>query len=98
MDSNKVIIILLVVIIAVLAVGLAMMISGPSKVGTELTVDAESSLSQGDTIEIRLTDSNGNPLGNQKVKVEFVDENNASSYYSCDKQLSSICYILHFQL
>ncbi len=82
MDSNKVIIILLVVIIAVLAVGLAMMISGPSKVGTELTVDAESSLSQGDTIEIRLTDSNGNPLGNQKVKVEFVDENNASSYYS----------------
>lgn len=82
MDSNKIIIILLVVIIAILAVGLAMMFQGPSKMNVQLTIDADSSLAQGDAIKISLTDSNGNPLANKEVKVEFVDESNASSWYS----------------
>ena len=75
MDNNKIIIIALIVIIAVLIVGLAAIMPGYGKEKSNLTIKSNDTISQGESIEIELTDVNGTPIENETVNVTISDEN-----------------------
>lgn len=75
MDNNKIIIIALIVIIAVLIVGLAVIMPGYGKEKSNLTIKSNDTISQGESIEIELTDVNGTPIENETVNVTISDEN-----------------------
>ncbi len=82
MDKNIIIIIALVVaVIAILAGAFAVM-PNMNKQDTNLTLMSNSTINEGDSIVIKLTDSDGNLLVNQTVNVSVTDNNKTSSQYS----------------
>ena len=81
MDKNKLIILLLTVVIIILAVGL-FTVMNQEKEDTILTIECNSTIHEGDSINVKLTDENGTPISNQKINVSITDVNKASSYYS----------------
>lgn len=81
-DKHKIIILVLIVIILALLVGLAMVMPNTNKKDTNLTFKGESTISEGDSIKIQLTDDNGTALANQTVNITVTDKDKASSYYS----------------
>ncbi len=83
MDRNKIIILALIVIIAALLVGIATTtMPNANKKDTNVTYKGKSKITEGDTINLKLTDVNGTPLANQTVNVTITDKNKSSSYYS----------------
>lgn len=82
MDKNKMIIIALIIVIIALLVGMFTIMPHINKKDTNLTFISNSTLNEGDSIKIKLTDSNGNLLVNQTVSVTIIGSNNASSSYS----------------
>ena len=82
MDKNKMIIIGLIIVIIALLVGMFTIMPHINKKDTNLTFISNSTLNEGDSIKIKLTDSNGNLLVNQTVSVTIIGSNNASSSYS----------------
>ena len=83
MEKNKIIIIALIVVIVALLVGMAaMMMSNTSKKDTKLTFKSNSTISEGDSIKIQLTDVNGTAIADQTVNVTIIDKDESSSYYS----------------
>ena len=82
MDKNKIIILVLAVIIIVLACGLFATMSTQHKFDTKLTIKGNSTLYEGDSINVKLTDLNGTAIVNQTVNVTITDKDNASYYYS----------------
>lgn len=74
MDRNKLIIVALIIIIAVLIIGLAVMMPGYSKEKSNLTIKANDTISHGESIKIELTDVNGTPIENETVNVTISDE------------------------
>lgn len=73
----------LIAIIAILLVAIAaIMIPNLNKQSTELDFKSKSTITEGDSIKIKLTDSNGNPLANQKVNITVTDKDKTSDYHS----------------
>lgn len=75
MDKNKIIIIALVAVIAVLIVGLAVVMPNYGKEKANLTIQSNDTISQGESIKIELADVNGTPIENETVNVTLTDEN-----------------------
>ncbi|MBQ7927585.1 MAG: carboxypeptidase regulatory-like domain-containing protein [Methanobrevibacter sp.] len=84
MDRNKIIIIALIVVIAALLVGVVALAPNMAKKDTKLTFKSNSSIDEGGSIKIKLSDSNGNAIAGQKVNVTVTDKDKASSYYSVE--------------
>ncbi len=82
MDNNKIIMLALVAIIVVLAIALFASMSTDNKIDTELTIKGNSTLYKGDSISVKLTDINGNPIVNQEINITIIDEKNRSDYRS----------------
>ena len=75
MDRNKIIILALIAVIAVLIIGLAVVMPGFGKEKANVTIKSNDTISQGESIEIELTDVNGTPIENETVNVTLTDEN-----------------------
>lgn len=80
MDRNKIIILALIIIIAILAVGLYSVMPH-AKADTNLTINVNETIYQGDSIDIVLTDFNNTPLSNKTISVN-ISGNNVSNNYS----------------
>ena len=81
MKDNKIIIALLLIIIVLLVV-FGMMYINPTtnaKIGTKITVTSNSTLHDGDSFSIALTDVNSTPLANQTVNITIIDANGAKN-------------------
>ena len=72
MEDNKIIIILLCVIIAILVVGVVVF-SQVTKEDSNLSI-ADKKLNVGDSLVVKLTDSHGETIANQTVNVKLTDE------------------------
>lgn len=82
-SKNKIIILALIVVIAALLIGIfATMPQTPNKQDTNLTFKCKSTINEGDSIKIQLTDANGTAIANQSVNVTITDKNKASDYHS----------------
>lgn len=85
MEKNQIIILALIVVIIALLVGMvAMMMPNMSKQDTILKFKGNSTISEGDSIKIILTDANGDAIANQKVNVTVTDKDKASDYHSVE--------------
>ena len=81
-NKNKIIIIALIVIIVALLVGIAAMMSNMSKQDTNLKFKSNSTLTEGNSLKIKLTDDNGTAIVNQTVNVTITDKKGANDYHS----------------
>lgn len=72
MDNNKIIIILLCVIIAILIVGVAVF-SEMAKEDSNLAI-ADKKINVGDSFVVKLTDSRGNAIAGQTVNIKIKDK------------------------
>ena len=52
------------------------------KIDTKLTIKSNSTLYEGDSIKVKLTDLNGTAIVNQTINITITDGDNACSYYS----------------
>lgn len=75
MDKNKIIVIALIAIIAVLIIGLAVVMPGFGKDKSNITIKSNDTISQGDSIKIELADVNGTPIENETVNVTIKAKN-----------------------
>lgn len=75
MDRNKMIILAIIAVIAIVLIGLAVVMPGFGKEKSNVTIKSNDTVSQGETIEIELTDVNGTPIDNETVNVTMTDEN-----------------------
>lgn len=83
MEKNRIIIIALIVIIVALLVGLAaMMVPNMGKQDSKLTFKGNSTLVQGDSLKIKLTDANGTAIANQTVNVTITNKDGTVDYHS----------------
>ena len=82
MDKNKIIILALIAIIAALLVGFVAMMPNTNKQDTKLTFKSNSTIANGDSIKIKLTDDNGTKLVNQELNITIIDDKSRSDYYS----------------
>jgi hypothetical protein len=83
MEKNKIIIIVLIVVIVALLIAIAATtMPSVNKKDTNVTYKGKSKITEGDTINLKLTDVDGTPLANQTVNVTVTDKDKSSSYYS----------------
>ena len=82
MDKNKTIILVLIVIIVILANALVAVMPNFDKQDSQVIINSNSTVYQGDTIDIILKDSNNTPISNQTVYVNITGGNNSSFNYS----------------
>ena len=83
MDKNKIIIGVLIVVIIALLIGIfAVMPNLESKHDTNLTFKCKSTVTEGDSIKVKLTDANGTAIANQTVNVTIEDKDKFSDYHS----------------
>ncbi len=75
MDYNKIIIALVVVIVVMLAAGFLFLNPSHAKVDSRVIVTSNSTLHDGDTFAVKLTDLNNTPIANQAVNVTIIDAN-----------------------
>lgn len=79
MDKNKIIILALVIVIAILAVGLFSMVHN-AKQDTKIIIDGNSTVHQGDTIDLILKDSNNASISNKTLNVTVGGNNELNNY------------------
>lgn len=82
MDRQKIIILALIVIVAILLVAVFSMIPSSTKQDSEITFKNNSTLAKGDSLNITLTDANGTALVNQTVNITIADSDNTENYHS----------------
>lgn len=81
MENNRIIIILLLVIIIALLACILTVMPNMNKQDVKLAFISDSTINEGDSIEIQLTDMNGTPLANQSLNVTVTD-GNKTDYHS----------------
>ena len=81
MENNRIIIILLLVIIIALLACILTVMPNMNKQDVKLAFMSDSTINEGDSIEIQLTDMNGTPLANQSLNVSVTD-GNKTDYHS----------------
>jgi ABC-type Na+ efflux pump permease subunit len=85
MERNNIIIIALIVIIAALLVTMVFtMMPNMQKQDSKLKFKGNDTLKKGDSIKIKLTDSNGKEISGQSVNVTITDKDKASDYHSVE--------------
>lgn len=82
MDRNKLIILGLIVVIVLLAVALFSVFHFNAKTDTKVVVKSNSTMYEGDSLMIMLSDANGTGLANQTVNITVTDKDNSGSHYS----------------
>jgi ABC-type Na+ efflux pump permease subunit len=81
MDKNKMIILALIVVIAALLVGMAaMMMPNMGKQDTKLKFKSNSTLTEGDSLKVKLTDANGTAMANQTVNIIITNKNKSTDH------------------
>lgn len=81
MEKNQIIIIALIVVIVALLVGMAaMMMPNMSKQDTKLQFKCNSTMAEGDSLKVKLIDTNGTAIVNQTVNVTITNKNGTSNY------------------
>ena len=75
MDRNKMILMALIAVIAIILIGLTVVMPGFGKEKANVTISSNDTISQGESIEIELKDVNGTPIENETVNVTLTDEN-----------------------
>ena len=80
--KHKIIILVLIIIIVALLVGILISMPNLNKQDSNLTFESKTTLTEGDSLKIKLTDANGTALANQTVNVTITDKDNSNSYYS----------------
>ena len=85
MEKNQIIILALIIVIVALLVGVvAMMMPNFAKKDTALKFKGNSTISEGDSIQIKLTDADGNPISGAKVNVTVTNKDKSSDYHSVE--------------
>ena len=84
MEQQKIIIIALIVIIAALLVGMVAMMPNLTKKESNLNFKGNSTIAEGGSLKVKLTDDSGNPIVGQTVNVTITDKNKANSYYTVE--------------
>lgn len=84
MEQQKIIIIALIVIIAALLVGMVAMMPNLTKKESNLNFKGNSTITEGGSLKVKLTDDSGNPIVGQTVNVTITDKNKANSYYTVE--------------
>lgn len=79
-SKDKTIITLLIVIIIGLLVALTVAMMPLNKQNTNLSLKSESPITEGENLEIELTNSNGTPISNQTVTVTIANKKTNDSY------------------
>jgi hypothetical protein len=74
MENNRIIIILLCIIIAILVVGVLMFSPFMAKEDSNIAI-ADKKLNVGDSLTIVLTDAHGNPISNETVNIRLTEKN-----------------------
>ena len=81
MEKNKMIILALIVVIAALLVGMAaMMMPNMGKQDTKLKFKSNSTLTEGDSLKVKLTDANGTAMANQTVNIIITNKNKSTDH------------------
>ena len=81
-NKEKIIIVALIVVIIALLVGIYAVMPHMAKKDTKLVFESNSTLTEGSSIKIKLTDANGTAIANQKVNITITDKNKSSDYHS----------------
>lgn len=85
MEKNQIIILALIVVIVALLVGMvAMMIPNLQKKDTNLKFKGNSTLTEGDSLKIVLTDVDGTPIASQTVNVTITSNDKSKDYHSVE--------------
>lgn len=82
MEKNKIIIIALIVVIAALLVGIVAIMPNVNKQDTNLKFKSKSTLTEGDSLKIKLTEANGTAIANQTVNITIIGKDKSSDYHS----------------
>lgn len=83
MDKNKIIIIALIVVITVILVAMAaMMMPNVAKQDSKLKFKSNSTLDEGDSLKVKLSDNNGTALANQTVNITISNNGGSDDYHS----------------
>ena len=80
--KHKIIILALIIIIVALLAGILISMPGLNKQDSSLTFESKTTLTEGDYLQIKLTDAHATALANQTVNLTITDKDNANSYYS----------------
>ena len=73
MDNNKIIMILVVILIILLVAGFFILNPSTAKTDSKVVVTSNSTLHDGESFAIRLTDVNNTPISNQSVNITIID-------------------------
>ena len=84
MENKHIIILVLIVIIVALLVGIFATMQHTNKQDTNLTFKCNSTIKDGDSIKIQLTDANESAIANQTVNVTITDKDKSSDYHSVE--------------
>ena len=82
MEKNKIMIIALIVIIAALLVGIVAVMPNTAKKDTKLTFKSNSTLTEGDSLKIKLTDENKTAIANQTVNITITNKDKSKDYHT----------------
>ena len=82
MNKYNIIILALIIVIIALIIGVVAVMPNMTKKDTNLTFVSNSTLIEGDSINIKLTDSNGTAIKNQTLNITITGKNNTNSSYS----------------
>ena len=82
MEKNEMIILALIVVIAAILIGAATMMPNVTKKDTKLKFKSDATLTEGDSLKIKLTDDNGTAIANQTVNVTIKDDDKSKDYHS----------------
>ena len=81
MERDKIIIIALIAMIAILLVSIIAIMPNIMKKDTQVTINSNSKLNEGDSIKIRLIDENGVAIANQNVNIS-INNGTVTDYHS----------------
>ena len=81
-NKEKIIIVALIIVIVALLVGIFAAMPHTAKKDTKLIFKSNSTLTEGGSIKIKLTDANGTAIANQTVNITITDKSKSSDYHS----------------
>ena len=84
MENKNIIILVLIIIVIALLVGIFATMPHANKQDTNLTFKSNSTITEGDSIKIQLTDANGTGIANQTVNITITDKDKSSDYHSVE--------------
>ena len=81
-NKNLIIILLVIIVILIAAIGIMFFNSAVAKEPTKIKITSNSTITEGESLKIKLTDANGTAIANQTVNVTITDNDKSSDYHS----------------